>query len=68
MPLLKREFSISDLDLLSDSGAVASRKYFHAFRRYMTPTMLWGWWVERLSVELQRFHFDLRADDGPSWF
>ena len=54
-----RELTISDINLLSDDAAVVSRKFFHAYRRFISPSMIWAWWVERLSIGLQRFHQDL---------
>jgi hypothetical protein len=31
----------------------------------MRPEMLWGWWVEEISIELQRFHEDVVAGKRP---
>jgi predicted phage terminase large subunit-like protein len=36
----------------------AARRSFTFFRRYIRPDMQWGWWVEEVADELQRFHRD----------
>ena len=53
------------LEKLAAQAQAEARKYFWAFRRYMHPKMLWGWWVEHVSVELQHFYDDLVAGKRP---
>ena len=36
-----------------------------AFRRIIRPTMLWDWWVERVSLELQLFYDAFAAGKRP---
>ncbi len=62
---VRRELTIGDMDLLGADSAIASRDYFHSFRRYMNPNLVWGWWVERVALELQQFERDLMAGRRP---
>lgn len=41
------------------------RQKFFAFRRYMRPTMQWGWWNQIVALELQRFYEDFAAGRRP---
>ena len=50
---------------LAAQAQAEARSNFWAFRRYMRPDMLWGWWVERVAVELQQFYLDLVAGKRP---
>jgi hypothetical protein len=50
---------------LAAEAQAEARSNFWAFRRYMRPDMLWGWWVERVAVELQQFYLDLVAGKRP---
>lgn len=43
----------------------AARRSFTFFRRYIRPDLLWGWWVEEVADELQRFHRDWIAGLRP---
>ena len=65
MVLLRRYVNAGDIDVLGDDTALGARKNFHTFRRYMTPNMVWGWWPEHVSLELQRFQHDLTAGRRP---
>lgn len=38
---------------------------FAAFRRFMRPTMLWGWFVQDVAEELQQFYNGLKAGKRP---
>jgi hypothetical protein len=62
---LKQQWGTDDLELVADAVALEARKHFTTFRRYMRPDMLWGWWVERIAVELQLFYEDLVAGRRP---
>ena len=33
-----------DIDLLIEVAAAKARQSFAAFRRFMHPELLWGWW------------------------
>jgi hypothetical protein len=50
---------------LAAQAQAEARRNFWAFRRYMRPGMLWGWWAERVAVELQHFYLDLVAGKRP---
>lgn len=43
---------VDDIALL---GAIDARDSFYAYRRFMDPDMLQGWWTYHLSLELQQF-------------
>jgi hypothetical protein len=42
-----------------------ARNYFHAFRRRVRPDLKWGWWIEYVSFELDRFVKDFEAGKRP---
>ena len=43
-------------------AAAEARESFWAFRKILRyGTMLWGWWVELVAVELQQFYEDFVA-------
>ena len=65
MVLLRRYVNAGDIDVLGDDTALGARKNFHTFRRYMTRNMVWGWWPEHVSLELQRFQRDIAAGRRP---
>jgi predicted phage terminase large subunit-like protein len=50
---------------LAAQAQAEARRNFWAFRRYMRPGMLWGWWAEQVAVELQHFYLDLVAGKRP---
>ena len=54
-----------DIDLLIEVAAAKARQSFAAFRRFMHPELLWGWWVHELTEELQIFWDDLVARRRP---
>jgi len=60
-----RLFDAGDLHARSEEAALAARSSFVAFRRIIRPTMLWGWWVEQISLELQQFYAALVAGKRP---
>jgi predicted phage terminase large subunit-like protein len=49
----------------AEAAARAARGSFVAYRRLVRPTMLWGWWVEQVAMELQLFHRALVAGERP---
>jgi hypothetical protein len=55
----------TDVELAEAQAIWEARENFWAFRRYMRPGMLWGWWVETVSVELQRFYEAFVAGKRP---
>jgi predicted phage terminase large subunit-like protein len=59
-PLDKR-----DLELLIEMAAAKARDSFTAFRRFMRPRMLRGWWIDEVDESLQQFYADLVAGRRP---
>ena len=57
--------SIDDIVAFENYTALMAREHFHVFRRVMRPNMIWGWFPERLSLELQRFYNDFIAGKRP---
>jgi hypothetical protein len=55
----------NNLDPRAEEAAHAARSSFVAFRHVIRPDMLWGWWVEQISVELDRFHAAFVAGKRP---
>ena len=55
----------TDVELAEAQAKCEARENFWAFRRYIRPGMSWGWFIEKVSVELQRFHEDLVAGRRP---
>jgi hypothetical protein len=60
-----RLFNTADLYARADEAAVAARSSFVAFRRIIRPDMLWGWWVEQISLELEHFYAAMVAGKRP---
>jgi hypothetical protein len=50
---------------LAAQAQAEARENFWAFRRYMHPHMLWGWWVEKVAVVLQQFYYNFVAGKRP---
>jgi predicted phage terminase large subunit-like protein len=65
MPKPKRALDAHDIDLLIEVAATKARESFAAFRRFMHPEILWGWWMQEVAEELQRFWEDLVAGRRP---
>jgi phage terminase large subunit-like protein len=42
-----------------------SRNYFHAFRRYVRPDLIWGWWNQHVAFELDQFVKDFELGKRP---
>src|SRR5262245_28660828 len=49
----------------AERAQAEAREHFFAFRRYIHPDMVWGWWVQQVSLELQQFHDDFVAGQRP---
>jgi predicted phage terminase large subunit-like protein len=54
-----------DIDLLIEAAAARARESFSDFRRFMHPELIWGWWIQEVASELQRFYGDLAAGRRP---
>ena len=66
MPKKLADWSPADIALAAEQAACEARANFWAFRRYIRPNMLWGWWVEKVSIELQMFYGDIVAGKRPT--
>jgi predicted phage terminase large subunit-like protein len=60
-----RLFDASELHARVEEAAHAARRSFVAFRQILRPNMLWGWWVEQISLELDRFYAAFAAGKRP---
>jgi predicted phage terminase large subunit-like protein len=60
-----RLFDAGDLHARAEEAAHAARGSFVAFRRLIRPNMLWGWWVEQISLQLDRFYAAFAAGKRP---
>jgi hypothetical protein len=65
MPKNLADWSPADIALTAEQAACEARENFWAFRRYIRSNMLWGWWVEKVSLELQMFYGDIVAGKRP---
>jgi predicted phage terminase large subunit-like protein len=45
-----------DLDMIEEYWAIESRQSLWAYRQYIDPTMIKGWWIAYLSKEFQDFY------------
>jgi predicted phage terminase large subunit-like protein len=66
MPKKLADWSPADIALAAEQAACEARENFWAFRRYIRSNMLWGWCVERISIELQVFYEDMVAGKRPT--
>lgn len=57
--------STDDLNILEQYYQAAARESFWAFRQYMRPKMLKGWFHRDMANELQQFADDLIAGHAP---
>lgn len=57
--------STEDLDLLEMFYQVSARESFWAFRQYMRPKMVKGWFHRKVAEDLQQFSVDLLAGRAP---
>lgn len=57
--------SAADLAVLQAIAAGEAQRDFWAFRRYLDPDMILGWWQEDCARHLQQFADDLAAGERP---
>lgn len=57
--------SEDDIDLIEQYYAAEARESLWAFRQYMDPSMVPGWWVAYVSKEFQDFYEELEAGERP---
>jgi predicted phage terminase large subunit-like protein len=60
-----RLFDPGEVHARAEEAALAARGSFVAFRQIIRPDMLWDWWVEQISLELQLFYEALVAGERP---
>lgn len=60
-----RKYSEEDLLLLRQMSIVRARKSFWAFRRWMNPRMMVGWYQQEVAGHLQEFWRGLTAGEKP---
>lgn len=61
----ERTFTYGDLHLVDQMACLESRESFWAYRQYMNPRMLVGWWQREVALELHRFWMEYRAGLRP---
>lgn len=54
----QRAYSTSDLEFLEVLAQAEARENFWAFRQYLDPTMVRGWWQREVAAHLQQFWAD----------
>ncbi|MBV9528332.1 phage terminase large subunit [Sphingomonas sp.] len=57
--------SAGDLAVLEALAAGEAQQSFWAFRQFMDPGMILGWWQRDAAEHLQEFHADLQAGKRP---
>jgi predicted phage terminase large subunit-like protein len=60
-----RPYTEEDLWLMEQQAQRESRESFWAYRRYLNPRMIMGWWQREVALELHRFWLDYRAGRRP---
>lgn len=60
-----RNYSKSDLDLIEQGLQMQARRSFWAYRQYIHPSIIRGWWQREVAAELTRFYHDFRAGLRP---
>jgi hypothetical protein len=67
MKVRRPELRLDRARLLAEAerSRAEAREHFHAFRRYMHPDMLWGWFTQDVSLHLQQFFDDWMAGLRP---
>jgi len=62
---VRRGWVEDDFEMHEELFAMESRESFWAFRQYMDPNLLKGWWVAEVSVKLQEFYERLINNERP---
>jgi hypothetical protein len=60
-----RHYTEDDLDAIADYYAIQARESFWAFRRFMDPDLVQGWFPRELAIKLQLFYDRLIAGRRP---
>jgi predicted phage terminase large subunit-like protein len=61
----QRDLTPEDFDLVYQLAQAEARESFWAFRQYIAPKMIRGWFQRDLAQKLQRFARQLLAGDAP---
>lgn len=61
----RRHYSRSDIDLIEAGMQAQARRSFWAYRQYLRPDLVKGWWQRDLAHELQAFYEAMRAGERP---
>lgn len=61
----RKTYSTADLDLIEQYMQAQARESFWAYRQYLNPKMMLGWWQKEIAYELQQFYEDLIAGKRP---
>lgn len=61
----RRKFSRNDLDLIEAGIQAQARRSFWAYRQYMRPGLIKGWWQREVARELTAFYEALIACERP---
>jgi len=57
--------SSEDLELVQRLQVLEARESFWAFRQYMHPDLIKGWWQRLVAYELQQFYVDMKHNLRP---
>jgi predicted phage terminase large subunit-like protein len=57
--------TVGDIVMLEHLAQTQARRSFYAYRQYINPTLLWGWFHKYLARALQAFYVDLVAGKRP---
>lgn len=63
--LLKRAYTEEDIDLIQEYWAMESRQSLWAYRQFVDPSIIKGWWVAYLSGEFQDFYYRMKKGMRP---
>jgi predicted phage terminase large subunit-like protein len=55
---LKRALTMEDIELHERHMAAQARQDFYAYRKFMDPTIIDGWWQQEVAEELEYFYDD----------
>jgi predicted phage terminase large subunit-like protein len=61
----KQPITHTQLGHLLEARWAYCRENFASYRKCMHPGMLWGWWTQEVSDELQAFYSDMAAGKRP---
>jgi predicted phage terminase large subunit-like protein len=64
-PSFARRLTEDDLDAIAEFYAAQARESFWAFRRFMDPDLVQGWFPRELAIKLQLFYDRLIAGKRP---